>query len=191
MLTINPKTHKLNDIRFISSPNFNERPQNEQIDLIVIHSISLPPAQFGNNFIEQFFTNQLDLNQHPYFMENLKDLKVSAHVVIDRDGKITQYVPFDKRAWHAGQSSFNGRLNCNDFSIGIELEGFDTVPYTEEQYAALAQLINALMRAYPHMTPERIVGHSDIAPGRKTDPGPFFDWQYFREITFTAEGMSE
>ena len=190
MLHINPTTHTLEPIRFVASPNFNDRAPDCFISLIVIHSISLPPAQFGNNFIDQFFTNQLDLNAHPYFQTHCKN-PVSAHIVIDRLGKITQYVPFNKRAWHAGQSVFQGRENCNDFSIGIELEGFDTVPYTQEQYVTLGELVNALMRAYPQITAERIAGHCDIAPGRKTDPGPYFDWQNFREILFTQEGIEE
>lgn len=168
-------------VPLIPSPNHNERPDEENIDLLVIHSISLPPAEFGNGFIEQFFTNTLDLTLHPYFA-TLHNKMVSSHIVIDRKGQITQYVPFNKRAWHAGASFFEGKENCNDFSIGIELEGFDTVPYTEEQYEALSKLVSVLMRTYPGITSERIVGHSDIAPGRKTDPGPYFDWRLLQEM---------
>ena len=186
MITIDLATHRLNNTKFVASPNFNDRPLGEEISLLVIHSISLPPAEFGNGYIEQFFTNRLKPDLHPYF-EEICDLTVSAHIVIARNGDITQYVAFDKRAWHAGQSCFNGRSHCNDFSIGVELEGFDTVPYTEEQYAALNQLVAALIQVYPHITAERIVGHSDIAPGRKTDPGPYFDWQRFRDFLGKTE----
>ncbi|GGB87371.1 N-acetyl-anhydromuranmyl-L-alanine amidase [Marinobacterium zhoushanense] len=163
---------------YCASPNCNERPGDE-ISLLVIHNISLPPGQFGGQGICQLFTNCLDPDEHPYYRE-IHQLEVSAHLLIDRKGGITQFVPFDKRAWHAGRSCFRGRDACNDFSIGIELEGIDDVPYSERQYAALVAVTRALMTHYPGITPERICGHSDIAPGRKTDPGPAFDWQRYR-----------
>ncbi|SFV87031.1 N-acetylmuramoyl-L-alanine amidase AmpD [hydrothermal vent metagenome] len=155
----------------IPSPNYNERPEGE-ISLLVIHNISLPPNEFGNHYIEQFFTNQLDFKAHPYF-QTLKNLQVSAHLLIKRDGSVIQFVAFDKRAWHAGQSNFNGREDCNDFSIGIELEGADDIAYTDKQYKALNENIKTLKSQYPITT---VVGHNDIAPGRKTDPGDAFDW---------------
>lgn len=165
-------------MHFIASPNCDDRPVGTVIDLLVIHGISLPPGKFGGDAIQALFTNQLDPTAHPYF-QTIAHLKVSAHVLIRRDGEVIQFVPFQKRAWHAGESSFQERKRCNDFSIGIELEGADTVPYEPIQYRRLAELTRVLMRFYPGITPQRIVGHSDIAPGRKTDPGPAFDWQYF------------
>jgi len=164
------------------SPNYNERPVNGVIDLLVIHNISLPPNQFGSPYIEQFFRNCLQFSDHPYF-ETLRDVEVSAHFLIKRSGEIVQFVSCLDRAWHAGQSVFCGRENCNDFSLGIELEGSDDVPYEDRQYQALSELTRALQIAYPGLVKERIVGHSDIAPGRKTDPGPSFDWpRYLREL---------
>jgi AmpD protein len=168
-------------MHFIASPNCDERPKDTVIDLLVVHGISLPPGEFGGDAITALFTNQLNSNEHPYFQQ-IAELKVSAHVLIRRDGEMIQYVPFNKRAWHAGASNFEGRTNCNDFSIGIELEGADTVPYEPIQYQRLVSLTRTLMRFYPNITPERIVGHSDIAPGRKTDPGIAFDWQFFLEL---------
>jgi len=150
---------------------------NTVIDMVVIHGISLPPGQFLNDSIEQFFCGKLDYSAHPYF-STIKELRVSAHLLINRHGMVTQFVPFSKRAWHAGQSFFQGRVQCNDFSIGIELEGTDELPYEKEQYAALAEILQLLMGAYPAITRERVVGHSTIAPGRKTDPGSQFDWAY-------------
>ena len=164
----------------LPSPNFNERPAHAPIELIVVHNISLPPNEFGGGFIEQFFLNTLDTRLHPYF-KTITDLEVSAHCLIARDGYITQFVSFLDRAWHAGLSEYRGRENCNDFSIGIELEGTDTALYTDEQYDALVDLIKALIREYPGLTESNIVGHSDIAPGRKTDPGPAFDWPRLRK----------
>ncbi len=161
------------------SPHFNQRPEGVEIDCLVIHSISLPVGVFGNGNIAALFTHQLDCTQHASF-DSLKDLKVSSHFVIDREGLITQYVSCLDRAWHAGASSLNGRENCNDFSIGIELEGSDFVAFTDLQYPALTQLTQQLLIRFPSITPERIVGHCDIAPTRKTDPGPFFDWSLFR-----------
>ncbi|MFZ5593482.1 MAG: 1,6-anhydro-N-acetylmuramyl-L-alanine amidase AmpD [Pseudomonadota bacterium] len=171
----------LQGARCVGSPNQDERPADAAIDLLVIHGISLPPGEFGGGWIDALFTNTLDPQAHPYFQE-IADLRVSAHVLIRRDGEIVQYVPFHRRAWHAGQSCFEGRARCNDFSIGVELEGCDDRPYEEAQYTALAELARALMAAYPAITPRRIAGHSDIAPGRKTDPGLAFDWQRFRTL---------
>ena len=176
--SVDLSTHRLNGAEQIDSPNFNERPSQE-ISLLVIHNISLPPGEFDSRCVEQFFCNQLDSSQHPYF-EEIKDLEVSSHLLIERTGRVVQFVPFDKRAWHAGASSFDGRDNCNDFSIGIELEGTDCQPFTEIQYQILASISHSLMLSYPEITLNRITGHSDIAPGRKTDPGPLFDWVYFR-----------
>ena len=169
----------LRGVRRAPSPNQNERPAGTGIDLLVIHNISLPPAEFGGGFVERLFCNTLDCSEHPWF-ENLRGLEVSAHLLIARDGTATQFVPFDRRAWHAGASQFAGRANCNDFSIGIELEGTDFVPYTDAQYSSLVRTTRALMREYPAITIGRIVGHEHIAPGRKTDPGASFDWARYR-----------
>jgi N-acetyl-anhydromuramoyl-L-alanine amidase len=161
------------------SPNFNSRPENSEISLLVIHNISLPPGEFGGGYVQQFFQNRLDACLHPYF-ETIAELKVSAHLFIERDGKITQFVPFIARAWHAGSSSFDNVADCNNYSIGIELEGTDELPYSDAQYQALEKVSRQLLLTYPKLTPERITGHSDVAPGRKTDPGPAFDWQRYR-----------
>ncbi len=171
----------LQGVRRIASPNRDARPENTGIDLLVLHGISLPPGEFGAPHIEALFTNTLDPNAHPYFRD-ICALRVSAHVLIRRDGALIQFVPFHERAWHAGESCFAGRACCNDFSIGIELEGSDELPYENAQYQALAGLIRALMRHYPGITPARIVGHSDIAPERKTDPGAHFDWPRLRAM---------
>lgn len=168
----------LNIAHKVPSPNFNQRPQNTPISLLVIHNISLPPGEFGGGYVQEFFQNRLDANQHPYFA-TIASLQVSAHLFIERDGNVTQFVGFDQRAWHAGESSFDGVANCNDYSIGIELEGTDTLAYTDKQYAALAKVTRQLLLTYPTLTPERITGHEQIAPGRKTDPGPAFDWPRF------------
>ena len=160
------------------SPNFNERPQDTAVSLLVIHNITLPPGQFGTPYIADLFLNQLDLTADPWF-SNVEGLKVSAHFVIDRLGQITQFVSCDERAWHAGISSFGGREQCNDFSIGIELEGTDDVPFEDAQYERLATLTQCLRDRYPLTA---ATGHSDIAPGRKTDPGPHFDWLRFRTL---------
>ncbi len=167
--------HYLTDVAQVISPNFDQRPIEKDISVIVIHCISLPPEQFGGNYIDQLFCNQLNPDEHPYFKE-IKQLKVSAHVLIKRSGELVQYVPFNQRAWHAGESEYKGRQRCNDFSIGIELEGFEIKPYTAEQYQQLTQVIKALLDYYPGLSIEDIVGHSDIAPGRKTDPGDAFNW---------------
>jgi AmpD protein len=177
--TIETSNGLILEARQVPSPNFNARPLGTAIDLLVIHGISLPPNEFGGPYIDQLFANCLDCNAHAYF-EGLRELRVSAHLLIRRDGELVQYVPLTERAWHAGVSSFCGRQACNDFSIGIELEGSDDCPYTEAQYQRLLPLCRAIMTAYPAITPERIVGHCDIAPGRKTDPGPLFDWGRLR-----------
>ncbi len=169
----------------VPSPNFNERPSPRDISLLVIHNISLPPKQYGTSHIEDFFQNRLNVSAHPYFQE-INDLKVSSHILIKRVGYVTQFVSFDDRAWHAGVSSFCGCENCNDFSIGIELEGCDDEPYTEEQYRSLEALSIDIMQAYPKITLDRIAGHCDIAPGRKTDPGDAFDWQRYKNSLLQA-----
>ena len=161
----------LTDCRQIPSPHFDERPDLQDISLLVIHYISLPPEQFGGGY-----------KINPYF-EEIHQMRVSAHCLIERDGRITQYVNFNHRAWHAGLSSFQGREKCNDFAIGIELEGSNEQPFTNEQYLALQELTNLIMKSYPKITKERIVGHCDISPGRKIDPGQYFDWErYFASL---------
>jgi N-acetyl-anhydromuramoyl-L-alanine amidase len=157
------------------SPNCDERPFGTLPELIVIHAISLPPGRFGGAFIAQLFTNTLDPGAHPYFA-GIAGLRVSAHALIARDGRCTQFVPFTQRAWHAGVSSWRGRERCNDFSVGIELEGCDTHPFTDRQYATLVRLIRWLRARYPGLAADALAGHAEIAPGRKTDPGPYFDW---------------
>lgn len=157
------------------SPNQDPRPGTDDPSLIVVHSISLPPGEFGGSGIEQLFTNTLDWDAHPYFAE-IRELRVSSHLLVRRDAAVIQFVPFRQRAWHAGESRFRGVPCCNDYSIGVELEGDDKQDYTDPQYAALASIIAALMKCYPVLNSRRIAGHCDIAPGRKTDPGPAFDW---------------
>ena len=161
--------------RRVTSPNADPRPPGFAPELIVIHGISLPPGRYGGPWIDQLFTNSLPAEADPYFA-TIQQLRVSSHVLIDREGRVTQYVPFHERAWHAGPSYWRGRANCNDFSIGIELEGTDEVPYDDRQYLALVPLIAALQDSYPALAEGWIAGHSDIAPGRKTDPGRAFDW---------------
>ena len=168
------------------SPNFNERPEGEVISLLVIHNISLPPGQFGTGQAQRFFQNRLVAEDHPYFA-SISDLRVSAHFLIERDGRITQFVDCHKRAWHAGVSRFDGREGCNDFSLGIELEGTDEQPFTDAQYQALVELTRLLMAAFPAIGMERICGHSDIAPERKTDPGPCFDWSRYRAALIASK----
>lgn len=158
------------------STNFNARPSGCDISLLVVHNISLPPGVFGGGYIEDFFCNELDRSKHPYF-ETIADVEVSAHLLIARSGDVTQFVSLEERAWHAGQSAFEGRENCNDYSIGIELEGCDDQPFEEIQYQVLSELSLALSSHYRLLSTDRIVGHSDISPGRKTDPGPFFEWK--------------
>lgn len=167
--------HWLTQANKIQSPNYDERPAEEDISLIVIHCISLPPEQYGNDFIDQFFCNQLNPSDHPYF-KTIDQLKVSAHLLIKRSGIINQYVAFNKRAWHAGVSEFNGKQRCNDFSIGIELEGCENSEYTEKQYKQLSLVCKSLIDNYPLLSSKHITGHSDIAPGRKEDPGESFKW---------------
>ena len=171
-------THRLSGARWLPSPNCDARPHPADVSLLVVHAISLPPGRFGGRWIDALFSNTLDPAAHPYF-GRIRQLKVSSHLCLFRDGAVRQYVAFDRRAWHAGESAFEGRARCNDFSIGVELEGCDEQPFEARQYRRLAQVAGALMRAYPAITPARIVGHSDIAPGRKTDPGPHFDWARF------------
>ena len=168
----------LEGVRRVSSPNHDERPDPDDISLLVIHAISLPPGIFGGDYINRLFTNTLDPAAHPCFA-GIAGNRVSAHILIDRQGRLTQYVPFNRRAWHAGASTFGGRHCCNDFSIGIELEGCDDQPYTDDQYRKLAVLTRILMSHWPGITRQNIVGHCDIAPGRKTDPGPVFKWDYY------------
>jgi len=168
-------------------PNRDQRPPDIVVDLLVIHGISLPPGNFGGPWIDALFRNRLDPQVHPYF-RTIAHQRVSSHLLIRRDGELIQYVDLDERAWHAGMSSFAGRARCNDFSIGVELEGTDEVPYEESQYLALAQATKAIQARFPFIGPERIVGHSDIAPGRKTDPGPAFDWSRFRRLIGTESG---
>jgi len=165
--------------RQLHSPNQSERPPAAEIDLLVIHNISLPPGEFGGDCVEQLFCNSLDATRHPYFKE-IAHLEVSAHLFIDREGRVTQFVPFDQKAWHAGESSFAGKPACNDYSIGIELEGTDYEPFTASQYKALTEVTALLLQAYPRLILDRVVGHSDVAPSRKTDPGPCFDWAGYK-----------
>lgn len=175
----------LEGVRHCPSPNFNQRPLVDghpvPVDLLVVHNISLPAGQFGTDCVEQLFCNRLDFSHHESF-DSLRGVAVSAHFFVRRDGAIVQFVSTDARAWHAGASHFDGRDNCNDFSIGIELEGTDHVPFADAQYDALAWLARGLMQDYPQLAPWRIVGHSDIAPGRKSDPGPAFDWARLRQL---------
>jgi AmpD protein len=171
----------LTGIRRVPSHNFDARPRGCEIDLLVIHGISLPPGEFGGPWIDALFQNCLDPDEHPYFRK-IAQRRVSTHLLIRRKGELVQYVSFADSAWHAGVSCFEGRERCNDFSIGIELEGTDHVPYTDRQYKALADAIRAILRRHPSITRDRIVGHSDIAPGRKTDPGPTFDWGHLHRL---------
>ena len=184
-LKVDTATGLLQGVRQVLSPYLNARPAGTLAELIVVHGISLPPGEFGGNAIDQLFTGTLDFDAHPYFQQ-IRGLKASAHVVIRRDGVMTQYVPFGERAWHAGVSQYGSRSGCNDFSVGIELEGTDDTPYTEAQYQSLVRLIRALLLAYPSLSAGRLVGHSDIAPGRKTDPGPAFDWARLRALLLTS-----
>ena len=172
------KNGLLDGARLSLSPFHDERPDASDISLLVIHSISLPPGEFGGPYIEQLFQGTLNPKEHKYFAE-IQHLKVSSHLLIHRDGALLQFVPFDRRAWHAGESEFEGRKVCNDFSIGIELEGSDNTEFTEDQYQVLVEVTRLIQKNYPLVTPQRIVGHSEIAPGRKTDPGPHFDWKSY------------
>ena len=178
---IDPVTGLLVGVRQVLSPHFDQRPPGVTPTLIVVHGISLPAGEFGGPWIDRLFTGNLPLDAHPSFAD-IAPMRVSAHALIRRDGAITQYVAFGARAWHAGKSSYEGREACNDFSIGIELEGTDELPYAEPQYLSLSRLIAALCHAYPTLSTNRLVGHSEIAPGRKTDPGPAFDWARLRKL---------
>lgn len=189
-LRLQPNREWLDDVRRVESPNQDARPDPEDISLLVIHGISLPPGDFGGPWIEQLFCNQLDADVHPYFRE-IAHLRVSAHLLLRRDGELIQFVPFTRRAWHAGSSCFSGREACNDYSIGIELEGTDEQPYTPAQYTRLAEVIAVLQAAWPAITPARIVGHCDVAPGRKTDPGPVFDWPRLAGLLVSADGLAQ
>jgi N-acetyl-anhydromuramoyl-L-alanine amidase len=166
-------------VRRILSPNADARPADVVIDLLVIHCISLPPGSFGGGWIDALFTNRLEIAAHPSF-QGLAGLRVSSHLLIDRGGEVRQYVGLDQRAWHAGVSSWQGRARCNDYSIGIELEGDVNTPFTDAQYRTLSPVVRAIMARHPAITAERIVGHSDVAPGRKVDPGPWFEWARLR-----------
>ena len=182
----NLKDGWIREARHVPSPNCEPRPDACVPELLVIHNISLPPGCYGGDCIERFFTNCLDWDEHPFFDE-IRGVEVSAHLLVRRCGELVQFVSLNERAWHAGQSCYRGRENCNDFSIGIELEGSDEEPYTDAQYATLQAVTELLLAHYPSMTTDAIAGHSDIAPGRKTDPGPAFDWdRYKRSMTGAA-----
>jgi len=177
------RTGRVAGAHWIPSDNFDQRPSGVRIDALVIHCISLPPGCYGGGEIERFFCNHLDHGAHPYF-EQIRGLRVSAHFLLGRDGTAVQFVSTLDRAWHAGRSTLAGVPQVNDYSIGIELEGTDQDTYTNPQYQSLARLVRALVAAYPGITRQRMVGHSDVAPGRKTDPGPGFDWQrFYRDVT--------
>ena len=180
-MKVDKGTGLLAGVRQVLSPYLDARPGSMLPELIVVHGISLPPGEFGGPWIDRLFTGTLPADAHPEFRERAS-LRVSAHALIRRDGEIVQYVPFGQRAWHAGQSEYAGRTSCNDFSIGIELEGTDQSAYTDAQYRSLAALVSTLLASYPSLSAERIVGHSEIAPGRKTDPGPSFDWPRLRSL---------
>ncbi|MCY3884142.1 MAG: 1,6-anhydro-N-acetylmuramyl-L-alanine amidase AmpD [Gammaproteobacteria bacterium] len=175
--------HTLVSARQIASPNRDARPAGERISLIVIHAISLPPGHFGTKYIEELFTNSIDVSAHPSF-ELLEGVRVSSHLLVDRSGQVTQFVPFNLRAWHAGESSYGGTSNCNDFSIGIELEGTEDDPFTDSQYDSLVDILKSLISKYPDIALGNIVGHNEIAGDRKWDPGPQFDWiRLMRSLT--------
>jgi N-acetyl-anhydromuramoyl-L-alanine amidase len=178
-LKVETATGLLIGVRQVLSPHCDARPAEMLPELIIVHGISLPPNEFGGPWIDRLFTGTLPWDAHPYFRQ-IEGLRASAHVVIRRDGQLTQYVPFGERAWHAGVSQYRTRSACNDFSVGVELEGTDDIAYTDAQYAQLVELIAALIEAYPSLSPEHLVGHSDVAPGRKSDPGPYFEWPRLR-----------
>ena len=174
------ENHIFKESQIYNSPNFNERPDESDIRLIIIHCISLPPDQYGGDFVKDFFLNNLDTKKHEYFNE-IKDLRVSPHIFIKRNGEVLQFVPFNKRAWHAGKSIFRGVPDCNDYSIGIELEGSEDDFFSKEQYSSLIIATKAIIETYPLINKENIIGHSDISPGRKTDPGRVFEWNTYLE----------
>ncbi|WP_071872475.1 1,6-anhydro-N-acetylmuramyl-L-alanine amidase AmpD [Atopomonas hussainii] len=184
--SIDPASGVCREAQWCPSPHCNARPAADDISLLVIHNISLPPRQFATGCVQQFFAGKLEAERHPYFAE-IAALRVSAHFFIERNGRLTQFVSCNDRAWHAGQSCFAGREACNDYSIGIELEGCDDVPYAPAQYAALVALTAAIQQAYPAISNARITGHEHIAPGRKTDPGAAFDWQGYRSALSQGE----
>lgn len=179
MLDYDPDSGRFAHARWCPSPNCDARPAGTVIDAVVIHNISLPPGEFGGGHVEALFCNCLDADAHPYFA-GIATLRVSAHLLIGRDGQLVQFVPVTRRAWHAGQSALHGRTAWNDFSVGIELEGTDELPFDDRQYDQLAAVLTTLRAHHPAIRPDMIVGHSDIAPGRKTDPGPAFDWARLR-----------
>jgi AmpD protein len=188
--SVDPRTGLMQPARQVVSPNRDERPGGALPELILVHGISLPPDEYGGPWIDRLFTNTLPHDApdvHPFFT-TVMSLQVSSHLLIRRDGELVQYVPFHLRAWHAGASSYCGRERCNDFSIGIELEGSDELAYEPAQYRALSTAVRALCRAYPSLSPDRIAGHSDVAPGRKTDPGPAFDWPRLRALVRLQNG---
>jgi N-acetyl-anhydromuramoyl-L-alanine amidase len=189
-LHIEPATGLLAGARQVLSPHFDARPPGVAPTLIVVHGISLPAGEFGGPWIDHLFAGDLRPDAHPSFHDTATR-RVSAHILIRRGGGITQYVPFGMRAWHAGVSQYQGRNACNDFSIGIELEGTDTIPYTDAQYESLAALVSALLATYPTLSAEHITGHSDIAPGRKTDPGAAFEWARFRQLLAEHRSTTE
>lgn len=176
----------LTNAKQFSSPHHDARPDINDISLLVIHYISLPPNEFGGHFIEDFFMGQLDSTAHPYF-EHIANIRVSAHLLINRQGEITQFVNFNQRAWHAGVSSFEGKEKCNDYAIGIELEGSNDQPFTKAQYRSLISVTQSIQQSYPQITQERIVGHCDISPGRKINPGQYFDWEYYKNELNTKD----
>lgn len=186
---VNAQTGRLEEAKWTASPNFEPRPPGLVPELIVVHGISLPPDEFGGSGVEQLFTNQLNPQEDSYY-QAIHGLKVSSHLFIRRGGEVIQFVDFNQRAWHAGVSCFDGRENCNDFSIGIELEGADHIAYTASQYEALASAILALQQAYPSLNKAAVVGHSDIAPGRKTDPGPLFNWATLKRLTSSSSQIA-
>ena len=177
------ENHIFKDIKYFPSPNFNSRPNESDISLIVIHCISLPPKNYEGEYVKDFFLNKLNTSEHSYF-KGISDLKVSSHLFIKRNGEIVQFVPFNKRAWHAGESSYKGINDCNNFSIGIELEGNEEDCYTDNQYESLINVTNTILNYYPNIDKTRIIGHSEIAPNRKADPGKNFEWdKYLDSLT--------
>ena len=180
-LRVDAANGRLLGARQVESPNCDDRPAGQAPELLVVHGISLPPGEFGGPWIDALFTNTLPVDVHQYFA-GIAALRVSAHALVRRDGSVVQYVPFHRRAWHAGTSQWRGREHCNDFSVGIELEGTDAAPYASAQYGVLACIVAELCRAYPSLAPDAVLGHSDIAPGRKSDPGIAFDWPLLRSL---------
>ncbi len=191
MIHIDVESGLVREARQVPSQNFDERPAGCCAELIIVHGISLPPGEFGGEWIDRLFTNSIDPAAHPYFGE-IAGLRVSSHMLIRRDGELVQYVPVTKRAWHAGVSCYQDREQCNDYSIGIELEGTDDIPYTDAQYTVLGTLIRALRDVIPSLSDAPVVGHHDVAAGRKTDPGPIFDWpRFFAQLTGSGNGAVE